>query len=203
MLDQMLSKLSIAVLLGVAYSANIGGMATLIGTPPNALLAGYLSESHGIEIGFGQWLLLGLPLVLIALPLVYLILTRVSFKLDRSELSGAREMIGRELRALGSMRRAEKLVTFVFVAAGLLWGGKQPVVMHQNTGFFESGDSVRGLALDLELPIVMLLGYRGWNQGSPMTDSALLLSRAWFITTVLIWLTMVLLMVFRPTEPSG
>ena len=60
----------------------------------------------------------------------------------------------------------------IAVAAGILWGGKQPVVIHQNTGFFESGDSVRGLALDLEIPILLMISYRGWRQGAPMTDSA-------------------------------
>ena len=60
----------------------------------------------------------------------------------------------------------------IAIAAGLLLGGKQPVVMHQNTGFFESGDSVRGLALDLALPILLMISYRGWQHGSPMTDSA-------------------------------
>ncbi len=60
----------------------------------------------------------------------------------------------------------------IAIAAGLLLGGKNPVVLHQNTGLFESGDSVRGLALDLRLPLLLLLGYRGWQRGSPITDSA-------------------------------
>ncbi len=60
----------------------------------------------------------------------------------------------------------------VAIAAGLLLGGKTPVVLHQNTGFFESGDSIRGLALDLNLPLLMLIGYRGWRRDKPLTDSA-------------------------------
>jgi len=58
------------------------------------------------------------------------------------------------------------------IAVGLLLGGKTPVVVHQNTGFFESGDSVRALALDLHLPLLLLIGYRGWRRNSPITDSA-------------------------------
>ena len=58
------------------------------------------------------------------------------------------------------------------IATGLILGGKNPVVLHQNTGFFESGDSVRGLALDLKLPLLLLIGYRGWRRNFPMTDSA-------------------------------
>ncbi len=60
----------------------------------------------------------------------------------------------------------------VSIAAGLLVGGKKPVVLHQNTGLFEAGDSVRGIALDLKLPLLILLGYRGWKGGAPATDSA-------------------------------
>jgi sulfopyruvate decarboxylase TPP-binding subunit len=60
----------------------------------------------------------------------------------------------------------------IAIAAGLILGGKEPIVMHQNTGFFESGDSVRGLVLDLNLPLLILIGYRGWQRNSALTDSA-------------------------------
>ena len=60
----------------------------------------------------------------------------------------------------------------IAVAVGLMLGGKEPVVIHQNTGFFESGDSVRSLALDLGLPLLLLIGYRGWQHGAPASDSA-------------------------------
>src|SRR4029453_1952238 len=58
------------------------------------------------------------------------------------------------------------------VAPGLQIGGKKPIVVIQNTGFFESGDSIRGLVLDLEMPLVMMVGYRGFHRGQPTTDSA-------------------------------
>ena len=60
----------------------------------------------------------------------------------------------------------------IAIAMGLILGGKKPVVLHQNTGFFESGDSVRGLALELNLPVLMLIGYRGWQRNTPVTDTA-------------------------------
>ena len=60
----------------------------------------------------------------------------------------------------------------IAIAAGLILGGKEPLVMHQNTGFFETGDSVRSLALDIQLPLLLLIGYRGWQRRSPITDSA-------------------------------
>lgn len=58
------------------------------------------------------------------------------------------------------------------VAAGLFLGGKSPVVLIQNTGFFESGDSVRGICLDLKLPMLLMIGYRGFETEKSMTDSA-------------------------------
>lgn len=60
----------------------------------------------------------------------------------------------------------------IAIAAGLMIGGKKPVVLHQNTGFYESGDSVRGLALDLQIPVLLLLHDRGWRRDAPITDSA-------------------------------
>lgn len=60
----------------------------------------------------------------------------------------------------------------IAIATGLILGCKEPVVLHQNTGFFESGDSVRGLGLDLQLPLLLLITYRGWRRDSPIKDSA-------------------------------
>ena len=58
------------------------------------------------------------------------------------------------------------------IAAGLWVGGKTPVVLIQNTGLFESGDSIRGLGLDISFPMVMMIGYRGWTRHGVTNDSA-------------------------------
>ena len=65
------SVFAIVLMLGIAYAASIGGTGTIIGTPPNALLAGFLSETYGVEVGFAQWMLVGLPLVVVGVPLAY------------------------------------------------------------------------------------------------------------------------------------
>lgn len=70
-----------ALMLGVAYAATIGGMGSLIGTPPNALFAAYMQETHGIVIGFAEWMLVGLPVVIVLLPVTWLVLTRFSFSI--------------------------------------------------------------------------------------------------------------------------
>ena len=66
----------VALLLGIAYAGNIGGLGTLIGTPPNALLAGFMAETYGVQIGFIEWMFFGVPIVVISLPFAWLVLTR-------------------------------------------------------------------------------------------------------------------------------
>ncbi len=70
-----------ALMLGVAYAATIGGMGSLIGTPPNALFAAYMEETHGIVIGFAEWMLVGLPVVIVLLPLTWFYLTHAAFRI--------------------------------------------------------------------------------------------------------------------------
>jgi sodium-dependent dicarboxylate transporter 2/3/5 len=110
-----------ALVLSVAYGATTGGMATLIGTPPNALLAAYVGDVYGLDIGFAQWMVLGVPVVLVALPVVFVVLTRVSFRLDRGELPGLRDLLHRERTSLGAMGRGELAVAAVFALTALGW----------------------------------------------------------------------------------
>ena len=77
----------IAMLLGLAYSASIGGLATLIGTPPNALLVGFMTENYGLEISFARWMTIGIPMTFIMLPITWLVLTRWVFpKIGRAHV---------------------------------------------------------------------------------------------------------------------
>lgn len=110
-----------ALVLAVAYGATTGGMATLIGTPPNALLAAYVNKVYGITLGFGQWMLLGVPVMLVSLPVVYLLLTRVSFKLDDRDIHGAAALFERERASLGLFSRGEKTVTVIFALTAAGW----------------------------------------------------------------------------------
>jgi len=111
----------LVLLLGVAYGCNIGGMGTLIGTPPNALLAGFMADNYGVEISFARWMLFGIPLVIISLPLMYIVLTKWIYPLKLKELPGGRSLIKNEIRKLGSMSAEEKKVAAVFMITALLW----------------------------------------------------------------------------------
>ena len=142
-----------ALMLGIAYACSIGGMGTLIGTPPNAFLAGFMLESYGVTIGFAEWMLLGVPLVLVGLPLCYLVLTRIAFPIRTRELPGGRELVDREARALGPMSRAEKRVAVVFVLTALTWMTR-PILV-ENIGWL-SGLSDAGIAMSAALVLFVL-----------------------------------------------
>jgi sodium-dependent dicarboxylate transporter 2/3/5 len=110
-----------ALLLAVAYGATTGGMATLIGTPPNALLAGYVSEVYQITIGFAQWMVVGVPIALVALGCVYVVLTRLMFTLDARPVPGMATLIADERASLGRVGRGELAVAAVFVLTAAGW----------------------------------------------------------------------------------
>lgn len=110
-----------ALLLAIAYAASIGGIATLIGTPPNALLASFLARSHGIELGFAAWLAVGLPLAAILLGTTWLVLTRLLFPLPEGALRPIARTLARERDATGPLRPAERRVAVIFATTALAW----------------------------------------------------------------------------------
>ena len=111
----------VALLLGIAYAASIGGLGTLIGTPPNALLAGFMVETHGIRIGFAEWMLVGVPIVLLGVPLTWLVLTRVVYRVGSVAVAGSREVVAAQRRVLGPISGAEWRVGAVVAAAAACW----------------------------------------------------------------------------------
>ncbi len=115
------TNFSICLMLGIAYAASIGSLGTLIGTPPNALLAGYMKTAFNIEIDFAQWMVFGTPLAFIMLILSWLLLTYVIFPLKIKEIPGGKEVIRVELKKLGRLSRAEISVGVIFILASLGW----------------------------------------------------------------------------------
>lgn len=111
----------IVLVLSIAYGCNIGGMGTIIGTPPNALLAGFMSENYGYEVGFAQWMMVGVPLMLVSLPVMYFLLVKVIYPIKLTELPGGKNLIETKLSDLGTVSNAEKKVAVVFVCTALLW----------------------------------------------------------------------------------
>ncbi len=119
--DKAKQDFQYSLLLGVAYGATIGGMATLVGTAPNALLAAFMLESYGTEIDFSRWMMVGLPLSAMMLPLAWLVLTRWVFNVDFTTSEEGRALLKKMKDELGKMTTPETRVAIVFVCVASLW----------------------------------------------------------------------------------
>ena len=110
-----------ALMLGVAYSASAGGIATLIGTPPNLIFAGFAQDNFNIEISFFQWMKIGLPISIVLMVFIWLLLTKYAFKLNKVGFPGGKEEIKRLLFKMGKISNEEKKILFVFTLTILCW----------------------------------------------------------------------------------
>jgi len=115
------SPLGTALMLGIAYAASIGGVATLIGTPPNAVLAAVLDRNYGIDLQFATWMRFALPLAVLMLVVTWLYLTRVAFPVRDVQCRESAQQIHDQLQALGRASAAEMRVALVFGGVALLW----------------------------------------------------------------------------------
>jgi len=111
----------VALLLGIAYASSIGGMTTLVGSPPNAMMAAFLRDSYGFEIDFAHWLLIGLPICVTLLPLTWLVLTRLAFRVDFTTSDEGRALLKSMKTELGVISRPEKRVATIFFLVGVTW----------------------------------------------------------------------------------
>ena len=110
-----------ALMLAIAYSASIGGLATLIGTPPNLVLAGVVLDTYGYEITFMQWFVFGLPISIILIFICWKYLTKYAFTFKQKTFPGGKEEIKRLLSKLGKISYEEKVVAFVFALTAFCW----------------------------------------------------------------------------------
>jgi sodium-dependent dicarboxylate transporter 2/3/5 len=112
---------ALCLLLGIAYAASIGGIGTLIGTPPNLFLASYIETHLGREISFVRWMGIGLPLVIVFIPIVWFLVTRVLYPIRIGDIEGGRALITDGYRKLGPMKRGEWTTLVVFIVAATSW----------------------------------------------------------------------------------
>jgi sodium-dependent dicarboxylate transporter 2/3/5 len=125
--EKACNQFTLCLLLGLAYAANIGGIATLIGTPPNLVLAALAGETLGIEIGFTDWFIMALPLTALLFLLAHFVNTRILFRVQSNRLSGMRELLDQKIEKLGPQGSGEKRVQLVFLATALLWIFRTPL----------------------------------------------------------------------------
>jgi len=112
---------ALSLMLGIAYAANIGGTATLIGTPPNAVFAGFIQDRFNYQISFASWMQIGLPFATILLTICWLILTKLIYASGLGKIAQADEIIEVEWQKLGKMPQGEKTVMAVFVTTAACW----------------------------------------------------------------------------------
>jgi solute carrier family 13 (sodium-dependent dicarboxylate transporter), member 2/3/5 len=120
-------RFALCVMLGIAYAANIGGTATIIGTPPNVVLVGYMNSIYGYDLAFGRWLMIGIPISIGMLLLTYWILVKWLYPSGLGEISGTADIVKTQLASLGKLSKAEKMVGTIFVCTALAWIFRQPI----------------------------------------------------------------------------
>jgi sodium-dependent dicarboxylate transporter 2/3/5 len=143
---------SLCLMLGIAYGASVGGLATLIGTPPNALWAGFMLENYQYQIGFAQWMSMALPLVIVGLVLTFYVLTRLVYPVRMEFLKGGKIFIRKELEKMGAMSRPEKMVAVVFCLVAFLWI-LRPLFSNWIQGLSDTGIAILGAVLMFVLPV--------------------------------------------------
>lgn len=117
-----------ALVLSIAYSASIGGMATLVGTPTNLIFAQYVKEAYAVEISFAQWFWVGLPISLLLLTACWWHMTKNAFLLSKEQIPGSRQLIQQQLQNLGKISTEEKWVLGIFTAVALAWIGRSYLI---------------------------------------------------------------------------
>lgn len=112
---------ALSIMLGIAFAANIGGTATLIGTPPNSVMVGFLESEYNIEIGFMTWMLMGVPFATILLIISYFVIVHWFYPNHLGQMKASNSVITDELRKLGKLSKAEKTVLIIFLMTAFLW----------------------------------------------------------------------------------
>ncbi|WP_100013005.1 SLC13 family permease [Lentibacillus sediminis] len=166
-----------SLMLGIAYSASVGGMATLIGTPPNAIFAGTVNELYGVEISFASWMLFGVPFAWIFIFIVWFYLTKMAFPLRLKTLPGGRKIIDEEKEKLGRASYEEKAVFVIFVLAAVSWMSRTFLLERINENI---GDATIAITAALILFLIPSKNEKGdflmnWNSAVKLPWGILLL----------------------------
>ena len=151
--EQHRNDFQIAMLLGLAYSASIGGLATLVGTPPNALLIGFLGENYGIEISFARWMAVGIPVTFVMLPIAWILLTRVLHPVHVPASDAVKAHLHELREEMGPITTPEKRVAMIFGLLVLSWMLRRPLSeLAGLTGVTDAGIVMTAAVLLFVLP---------------------------------------------------
>ncbi len=143
---------TVALMLAIAYAANVGGLGTVIGTPTNALMIAFVNDAYDVQISFVQWMTLGIPVVILGLPVIFYTLVDIVFPVRLQSLPGGREYIQSELDRLGTISRPEVKVAAVFVLVALLWITR-PLLEQVIPGLSDASIAIFGALLLFVIPV--------------------------------------------------
>ncbi|MEQ9288194.1 MAG: DASS family sodium-coupled anion symporter [Cyclobacteriaceae bacterium] len=119
--ENLITKFGKVLMLGIAYASSIGGISTLIGTPPNLVLAGVVEEFYGQDIAFGNWFMLVFPISIVLLFICWKFLVTFAFPLSDKALEGGKAEIKKRIAELGKLSFEEKLILVVFLSTAIMW----------------------------------------------------------------------------------
>jgi sodium-dependent dicarboxylate transporter 2/3/5 len=125
--DDRFKKFATGLMLSIAYAASIGGIATIIGTPPNVVMVGYMKRFYDLDVSFTKWMVVGIPVMIFSLLSLYLIVTRVLYRNNLPDIPGSKKLIQDKLAALGSLSMQEKRVMVIFSITCFMWIFRQKI----------------------------------------------------------------------------
>ncbi|AXT49883.1 DASS family sodium-coupled anion symporter [Aquimarina sp. BL5] len=122
---------ALSIMLGIAFAANVGGVATIIGTPPNSVLVGFLENEYQIEISFLNWMLLALPFSVLMIGIIYFVIVKWIYPNRIESFAASKDVIDQELKKLGKVKKTERRVLTIFCVVIFLWISRTTI-----NGFF-------------------------------------------------------------------
>ncbi|PIC72920.1 DASS family sodium-coupled anion symporter [Sporosarcina sp. P17b] len=175
--EKELPKFEKTLIFGIGYAGTIGGLGTLIGTPPNIILAAQVKELFGVEISFAGWMLIAVPIVIVLLFSTWIYLGRFAFKMNIKGLPGGKEVIQEERKALGKMTFEEKAVGAVFAFAAFMWITREFLWITILPSLKDGMIAVVAAALLFSIPTSKKFGKRilGWEDSKEIPWGILLL----------------------------
>ena len=175
--EKELPKFEKALIFGIGYAGTIGGLGTLIGTPPNIILAAQVKELFGVEISFAGWMLVAVPIVIVLLFSTWFYLGRFAFKMNLKGLPGGKEVIQQERHGLGKTSFEEKAVSAVFIFAAFMWITREFLWMGVLPGLKDGMIAVVAAVLLFALPTSKKIGKRilSWEDSKEIPWGVLLL----------------------------
>jgi solute carrier family 13 (sodium-dependent dicarboxylate transporter), member 2/3/5 len=152
-----------AMMLGIAYAASIGGLATLIGSPPNALAASYMLQAFSLEVTFAGWMAMALPITLVMLPLAWLVLTRIVFPFSNNDASNP-QAVPVMLQDMGPITSPEKRVAVVFALVAMGW------ILHPLIGDIVGAGAITDTGLAIAGAVALFAIPADWRERTFLLD---------------------------------